>query len=99
MYSVIMWGINRRPMNIKFIFLNSPNIGDFIKTINFYFLLLNFCSVKQKYLEKRIFFKYSMYSVQLLGINRHPMCIKTIFLNSPNKGGYVRRAIFRAFFF
>ena len=78
-------------MNIKFMFLNLPKIGDYINTINLHFPSLKFCSIKQKYLEKRIFFKYSMYFVHLWGINRHPMCIKILFLNSPNRGRYVKR--------
>ena len=39
-------------------------MGD-IKTINLHFLSLNFCSRKQKYLEKRNIFKFSIYSVIL----------------------------------
>ena len=40
-------------------------MGDYIKTINLHFLSLNFCSRKQKYLEKRNIFKFSIYSVIL----------------------------------
>ena len=90
MYSVFLRGINRRPMCTKIIFLHSPNEGKYIKLINLHFFLLNFCSKKQKYVEKRTTFKYSMYSNPLRGINRHPICTKTIFLNFSYKGGYVK---------
>ena len=53
---------------LKFIFLNFFNIGDYIKTINLHFLSLNFCSRKQKYLEKRNIFKFSIYYVILRDI-------------------------------
>ena len=90
MYSVFLRDINRRPMCIKIIFLHSPNEGDYIKIINLHFFLLNFCSKKQKYVEKRTTLKYSMYSVFLRGINRRPMCIKIIFLHSLNEGDYIK---------
>ena len=72
----------------KKIFLNSFVERDYIKIINLHFLLLNFCSMKQKYLEKRTNFKYSKYSVHLSGMKRHLMYKKIIFLNSLNKVGY-----------
>ena len=40
-------------------------MGNYIKTINLHFLSPNFCSRKQKYLEKRNIFKFSIYSVIL----------------------------------
>ena len=42
-------------MKIKFMFLNLPNIGEYINTINLHFPSLKFCPMKQKYMEKRIF--------------------------------------------
>ena len=77
-------------MCIKFIFLNSPNEGGYVKPIKSHFSL-NFCSRKQKYLLKRYTFRFSAYSVLSRGINRQLMCIKIIFLNSPDKGDYVNR--------
>ena len=71
-------------MNIKIRFLNFTKTSEITrKTVYLHFLLLlNFCSRKPKNLEKRITFKYSMYSVLLRAINRHQMCIKIIFWQS-----------------
>ena len=77
-------------MCIKFIFWNSPNEGGFVKPINSHFSFLNFCSRKQKYLQKRVASKYSMYSILLKSLNGHPMCMKVIFLSSPNIRGYIK---------
>ena len=90
MYAVFLRGIIKRPMSIKIIFFNSPNKGDYIKIKNLHFFLLNFCSKKQKYVEKRTTFKYSMCSVPLSGINRHPISTKIAFLNFSNKRGYLK---------
>ena len=72
-------------MFVKIIFSNSPNKGGYVKPVYLNFSSRNFCSRKQNYLEKRITFKYSMYSVDLKNINGLPMCIKIISFNSLNK--------------
>ena len=54
-------------------------MGNLLKLINLHFFSLNFCSRKQKYLEKRVTFKYSMSSVNLSDMNRHRMCINFFF--------------------
>ena len=89
MYSILLKSINGHPMFVKIIFSNSPNKGGYVKPVYLHFSL-NFCSRKQNYLEKRITFKYSMYSVILRGINRPPKCTKIMFLNSPNLRGYIK---------
>ena len=54
-------------MNIKLMFLNLPKIRDYINTINLHFPSLKFCSMKQKYLEKRIFFQVFYVFCPLVG--------------------------------
>ena len=55
-----------------------------------HFSLLKVCCRKQKHLEKWISFKYSLYSVFLRGINRHPMWLTIIFLHSPDTVDYIK---------
>ena len=85
---VLLRGLNRQPIVFKKIFLNSSCLVEYRKTIKFPFHIIKLCCRKQKYLQKRNTFKYSMYSVLLTGINRHPMCVKVIFFNSAFIGAY-----------
>ena len=71
-------------------FLNSTNTGDYIKLTNLHLLVLNFCSRKQKYLEKWKTFIFSMYSVNLCGINSCPMCTKTMFSKFSDIRNYIK---------